>query len=145
MDESRFSSNNPDLTPGNSGLGGSAEGGVNNQFGTTATGTTGLPGDGGIGIEHSAEETGAFSSNVVSMLEKFGVGETQLNAVREALKNANVEQSLEKAREQVNEAVTNARTFAKKNPGAVMAGIAVVVIGAGLIAGAALRRNTEKL
>jgi hypothetical protein len=144
MDESRFSSNNPDLTPGNSGLGGTAEGSTTNQFGTTP-GSTGLPGDGGIGIEHSAEESGAFSSNVVSMLEKFGVGESQLNAVREALKNANVEQSLEKAREQVNEAVTNARTFAKKNPGAVMAGIAVVVIGAGLIAGAALRRNTEKL
>lgn len=143
MDESRFSSNNPDVTAGNSGLGGPAEG-TTNQFGTTPSGSTGLPSE-SIGIEHSAEETGAFSSNVVSMLEKLGVGESQLNAVREALKNANVEQSLEKAREQVNEAVNSARTFAKRNPGAVMAGIAVVVIGAGLIAGAALRRNTEKL
>lgn len=93
-----------------------------------------------------ASETAAsgFSTSIVSMLEKFGVNETQLNSVRETLKNVNLDQSLERAKEQVTDSIGKAREYAKKNPAAVAAGLAVLVIGAGLIAAAATRKGSNE-
>lgn len=117
---------------------------------TTTPNTTGMPessqyGDttSDFGTTSAMETSGGLSSGIVSVLEKFGVNEEQLNSVRETLKNVNIDQSLERAKEQVTESITKAREYAKRNPAAVAAGLAVLVIGAGLIAAAASRRNND--
>lgn len=122
--------------------------GTSGSFGTTG-GDTGATDN--VGSNFAAESAtdapaeSGLTSSVVSILERFGVGEPQVNAVREALKNVNVDQQLDRAREQVNDSINKAKQYARQNPGAVLAGVAVLVIGAGLIAGAALRRGSEKL
>ena len=92
-----------------------------------------------------ANETaaGGFSASVVNLLERFGVDESQLNSVRDTLKNVNLDQSLERAKETVTDSIGKAREYAKKNPAAVAAGLAVLVIGAGLIAAAATRKGHD--
>lgn len=150
--------NNP-----NSGNTGSGSYGSNANLGSTGSGSTssgvasGTSGVGaatgsansdnaisGLGANHgSSSESAGMSAGVLSLLERFGVTESQLSAVRDTLKNVNLEESLDKAKEQVSESMTKARDYARQNPGAVAAGLAVLVIGAGLLAGAAMR-NKDK-
>jgi hypothetical protein len=94
----------------------------------------------GGGEDSSAMEAG-LTSAVVALLEKMGVQQDQINTVKEALQNANIDESLEKAKEQVTETFGKARDYAKQNPKAVIAGLAVVAIGAGLITAAAKRNK----
>ena len=141
--------NNP--TGGNFGTGtGGSMSGANAGGSIPTTNPTGTnPATGGGELTPSSfgtttgTESGGVSSGIVSILEKFGVSETQLNTVRETLKNVNIDQSLDKAKETVTDSITKAREYAKKNPGAVVAGLAVLVIGAGLIAAAASRKDNE--
>ena len=154
MDENRFNDS------GNGGTSGSLDGvgsGSMGSMGGSETGTnipTESSATGGndsirpftaVGGESAGQGGAGVSAGILSLLEKFGVNEAQISSVRETLEKANVDQALDKAREQVNDAVGKAKTYAKQNPGAVLAGIAVLVVGAGLIAGAALRRNSEDL
>jgi hypothetical protein len=84
-----------------------------------------------------------MSSGIVSILEKLGVSETQINSVRETLKSVNLDDSLEKAKESVTDSLNKAKNYAKENPGAVLGGLAVLVIGAGLLAGAVKRSGSK--
>jgi hypothetical protein len=135
MDENQF---------GNTGNSGQSSGGSmapGSTTGTTGTGSTGTTSgseafssseNSALGSSSMADS--GMSAGIVSVLEKFGVGENQINAVRETLKNVNIDQQLDKAKETVTESLTKARGYAKQNPGAVLAGVAVLVIGAGLLA-----------
>lgn len=127
----------------------------NNPTGTTsgvASGTTGVGAATGsansdnaisaLGGNHG-DTTSGMGAGVASILERFGISENQLNTVRETLKNVNLEESLDRAKEQVSDSISKAREYARQNPGAVAAGLAVLVIGAGLIAGAAMRKDKE--
>lgn len=157
MDENNFQGN----SGGASGTGTTSTG--TTGTGTSGTGTTGSMGA-GTGSSGSMGSTNeAFGANsgssmtsvsgggandqglsagIVSVLEKFGVGENQINAVRDTLKNVNIDQQLDKAKEQVTESLNKARDYAKQNPGAVLAGVAVLVIGAGLLA-ASTRKDRD--
>ena len=140
MDENQF---------GNTGSSGQNSGG--SMAPGSTTGTTGTGSTSGSSEAFSSSESNALGSStsdtgmsagIVSVLEKFGVGENQINAVRETLKNVNIEQQLDKAKETVTESLTKARGYAKQNPGAVLAGVAVLVIGAGLLA-ASMKKDKE--
>lgn len=145
MDENRFNESGLSGSQGSPGIGEVKTGGIGTTGTSTDAGNDGIRPFTAVGGDSEAETTGGLSAGIVSLLEKLGVNEAQVSSVRDTLKTANVDQALDKAREQVNEAVGKARTYAKQNPGAVLAGIAVLVVGAGLIAGAALRRNSENL
>jgi hypothetical protein len=144
MDENKF--NDGGLGENSGGVGSGSMGGGSGHTGSPADlGNDGVRPFTAVGTDAGAATGTGLSAGIVTLLEKFGVNESQISSVRESLEKANVDQALDKAREQVNDAVGKARTYAKQNPGAVLAGIAVLVVGAGLIAGAALKRNSEKL
>lgn len=142
MDENRFDNNMG--TTGNSGnttgMGDTATGATGATggmgSGSMAGGSDALSGSGTSGITSATEGGDALglSAGIVSVLEKFGVGESQINAVRDTLKNVNIDQQLDRAKEQVTDSLNKARVYAKQNPGAVLAGVAVLAIGAGLLA-----------
>jgi len=56
------------------------------------------------------------------MLRKVGINPDQLGSIGDTMKNINVRQSVDKARD-----------YARKNPALVLGGLAAVVIGAGLM------------
>lgn len=117
---------------GGSGSSGSM-GSSSEAFGANTGGSMGEVGTSGSAGGSITDDQG-LSAGIVSVLEKFGVGENQINAVRDTLKNVNIDQQLDKAKEQVTDSLNKARDYAKQNPGAVLAGVAVLVIGAGLLA-----------
>lgn len=69
-------------------------------------------------------------------LAKLGISEETINN----LKNVDVEEYLNAARDYVRGSGDKAKTFVKENPGKVAAGAAVLAIGAGLLI-SALRRD----
>jgi len=79
---------------------------------------------------------------IYDMLEKIGVSQAQIESVRTSMKDANIDEALEKARTYVNEQLSKARDYAKKNPGVVLGGLAGLVVGAGLLA-AAIRKSKD--
>jgi hypothetical protein len=133
---------NDERTGGASGfdIGGTGATGTSGTLNEPASGFGNPTGGAGTGEESAAMEAG-LTASVVALLEKMGVQQEQINTVREALQNANVDESLEKAKEQVTETFGKARDYAKQNPKAVIAGLAVVAIGAGLITAAAKRNK----
>jgi hypothetical protein len=68
----------------------------------------------------------ARSTGLGSILERVGIDNSALRSVRDSLRNVDARQ-----------AVNRARGVAQKNPGAVLGGLAALVIGAGL-----MRRRT---
>ena len=58
------------------------------------------------------------------ILNKVGIDPTSVRSIRDQMKNAKVNRSLDKA-----------RSFAKANPGKVLGGLAAVAIGIGLLRG----------
>ncbi len=69
-------------------------------------------------------------------LEKLGIGDEIINNV----KNVDVEEYLNTAREYLRGSGDKAKTFAKENPGKAAAGVAVLAIVAGLLI-SALKRD----
>jgi hypothetical protein len=68
-------------------------------------------------------QTGA-SSGLGDMLRKVGINSDQLGSLGSSLKNINVNDSMNKARD-----------YARKNPGAILGGLAAAVIGMGMLRG----------
>lgn len=102
------------------------------------------PGQGGndngsIDNQTPAEESQG-GSGLAEVLEKIGVSQSQVQLVRDSFKDMNVEDSLEKARTYINDALTKARDYAKKNPAVVVGALSGLVIAAGLLT-AATRRD----
>ena len=62
------------------------------------------------------------ASGLGEMLRKVGINSDQLGSIGTSMKNVNVRQSVDKARD-----------YARRNPALVLGGLAAVVIGAGLM------------
>lgn len=90
-----------------------------------------------------SENEKGIASSVAEMLEKLGLNEQQLKAVRDSIEGMNVEESLEKARTYVNDSLNKAREYAKQNPGVVIGGLSALVIAAGLLTASTLKRRSE--
>lgn len=71
-------------------------------------------------------QTRAKSSGLSGMLERVGIDNNAISSVRNSLRNVDGRQAVDKF-----------RGIAQKNPGAVLGGLAALVIGAGL-----MRRRT---
>ena len=69
-------------------------------------------------------QTGSTSSGLGDMLRKVGINSDQLGSLGDSLKNVNVSQSVDKARD-----------YARKNPALVLGGLAAAVIGMGMLRG----------
>lgn len=98
----------------------------------------------------SSEDAGAdgekekgIAGGIAEMLEKLGLNEDQLKAVRDSIEGLNVEESLEKARTYVNDSLNKAREYAKQNPGVVIGGLSALVIAAGLLTASTIKRRKE--
>lgn len=89
--------------------------------------------------QHEADESES-GSGLAEVLEKIGVSQSQVQLVRDSFKDMNVEESLEKARTYINDSLTKARDYAKKNPAVVVGALSGLVIAAGLLT-AATRRD----
>jgi hypothetical protein len=87
-----------------------------------------------------AEVVPSEHSALADLLGKMGVPESQLKAVRDSMKELNLDESLEKTRVYINDSLTKAREYAKKNPGVVIGGLAALVVAAGLLT-ATMRRD----
>ncbi len=120
-------------------------------FGSGSSGTTLGSGSSGLGTgttgssgpQSSEGSTQGQHGGLVEILEKIGVNPAQLESVRNSLKDMNIEESLDKARTYVNDSLTKARTFAKKNPGAVIGGLSALVIAAGLLTAAMRNKDND--
>jgi len=100
---------------------------------------SGSSGDAGTGAENEK----GFAGGIAEMLEKLGLNEQQLKAVRDSIEGLNVEESLEKARTYVNDSLNKAREYAKQNPGVVIGGLSALVIAAGLLTASTIKRRSE--
>ena len=73
-------------------------------------------------------------------LEMLGISEDRIKNLKTSIENVNVEEYLDTARDYLRTSGDKAKSFAKKNPGKVAAGVAAVAVGAGLVI-AALNRD----
>ena len=64
------------------------------------------------------------SSGIAGMLRKVGIHSDQLGSLSSSLKNVNV-----------NDSVNKARDYARRNPALVLGGLAAAVIGMGMMRG----------
>jgi hypothetical protein len=80
-------------------------------------------------------QTGATpTSGLGSMLEKVGLNKDALNGITDSMKNMNLGSITDTAKNvDVRGSVSKARDYARANPGAVLGGLAALVIGAGLL------------
>jgi hypothetical protein len=73
-------------------------------------------------------------------LGKLGISDDMIDNLRSSIQNVDVEEYLNTARAYLRNGSDKARSFAKENPGKVVAGVAVLAVGAGLLINA-LRRD----
>ncbi len=69
------------------------------------------------------------------LLGSLGVNSEMLGKVKETLSKVDVDEYLSTAREYMKASSGKARDFAKDNPGKLLAGLAVITVGAGLLFG----------
>src|SRR5260370_40176473 len=84
------------------------------------------------------------SENVNSGLEQFlgrlGINDDMIEELKTSFQSADIEEYLHTARQYLKEPGNKASLFAKENPRKVVAGVAIVAIGAGLLLKALSRR-----
>ena len=66
-------------------------------------------------------------------LGRLGISDEMVNNLKTQFQNVDVEQYLNTAREYLQGSTTKAKEFAKENPGKVVAGVAVLAVGAALL------------
>jgi len=89
------------------------------NHGTGVCASCGQPLDGNRGIEQ--------------LLAKLGISDDMIANLRTSMENIDIDEYLDTARHYLKSGRKKARSLAKKNPGKVAAGAAVLAIGAGLL------------
>lgn len=117
--------------PGGTNLGSTGSG---TGFGSAATGS-----DTGT-CAHCGQPLGGQYKGLDQFLGKIGITEDMINNLKSQMQNVDVEEYLNTAREYLRGAGDKARTasskatqYAKENPKAIAAGVAVLAVGAGLL------------
>jgi hypothetical protein len=103
-----------------------ATGGMNNSGITNTTGGTTCPTCG--------QSTGG-SKGLEQFLGRLGITEEMVGNIRSSISNVNVDEYISTAREYLKDSSGKATTYAKENPGKVVAGFAVLAVSAGLLIG----------
>jgi hypothetical protein len=73
------------------------------------------------------------SRGLEQFLAKLGITDEMIANLKSSMKDIDVEEYLDTARDYLKSGTNKATTFAKENPGKVAAGAAVLVLGAGLL------------
>lgn len=73
------------------------------------------------------------SAGLDQFLGRIGISEEMISNLKSSMQNVEVEQYLDAARDYLKNSSDKAGRFAKKNPGKVAAGVAVLAVGVGLI------------
>ncbi len=81
-----------------------------------------------------------LNRSLEQFLGKLGISDDMINNLKNSMKDVDVEEYLNTARDYLRSGGDKAKTFAKENPGKVAAGVAVLAVGAGLLL-SALKRD----
>jgi len=80
-----------------------------------------------------------INAGLEQFLGKLGVDQDVIDRIRKKIDEADIEQHLNQARDYLRNNGDKAREYAKKNPGKIAAGVAVLALGAGLLISATRR------
>jgi hypothetical protein len=82
------------------------------------------------GASKNAKST---SNNLDLFLGRLGMSDDMIESLKSSMRNVDVEQYLDTARDYLKSSGDKAKSFAKENPGKVAAGVAVLAVGTGLL------------
>ncbi len=76
----------------------------------------------------------SISHGLEQFLGKLGINEDMIDNLKSSMANVDVEEYLDTARAYLRKNSRKAKTFARRNPGKLIAGAVVLAVGAGLLA-----------
>ncbi len=143
----RFTEDENRSAPGNDG--GQGEHGASGMTGYGATESTGREHTGSTGSSdpdycaHCGHALGE-SQGVEQFLARLGISGDMFSKLKGQLENVDIDEYLDTAREYLKGSSTKVTSYTKENPAKVAAGVAALVLGAGLIY-AVMDRDAQEL